>query len=176
MPSKSRCTNWLACLLFVLGGFVTLPAWADSSGDGYTCTTQSDGTISCTGTKGPSGDPASSSSTGGSSSSGSGTGVVSGLTGWFSTTLPNFFRSLVKLIKDIPISILGAVLSLVSTIVDAIPVPDFMKDFSLGQLLGSAGSDVGFFMSALRISDGFVVVGAAYAFRLLRKLLTLFQW
>jgi hypothetical protein len=60
--------------------------------------------------------------------------------------------------------------------ISAIPVPDFIANNSMGSLLGQTGPIVGFFMTELNIGQALTLVGAGYAFRLLRKFLTLFQW
>lgn len=71
---------------------------------------------------------------------------------------------------------IAAILSLFALVVAAIPVPDFIKTYSLGTLLSAAGPDVGWFLNTLKIAQGLAIVGSGYAFRLLRKFLTLFQW
>ncbi|WP_369929324.1 hypothetical protein [Xanthomonas sp. NCPPB 2632] len=139
-----------------------------NNGTGYTCTTLSTGELSCKGTS-------SSGGSGGISSS-SGGGFVSKLTGWASGAMSAGFSSLVALLKDIVVAIISAILSLFALVIAAIPVPDFLKQYSLGALLAAAGPDVGWFLTTLKIAQGLLTIGAGYAFRLLRKFLTLFQW
>ncbi|TCV97742.1 hypothetical protein EC912_101759 [Luteibacter rhizovicinus] len=189
----------------VLTVFVPSVARADvpANGPGYTCAMEPDGVIKCTdgslgGTGqtcvvdkdtgkqvctntggGTGGGTGGTGGTGGGSSGGgtsTGTGFVSKITGWFSGAMSSFFSGIVALLKDMLVLFFGAVLALFAVIVEAIPVPDFIKTYSMGALLSAAGPDVGYFLNVLRIGQSLSIIGAAYAFRLLRKLLTLFQW
>lgn len=151
-----------------------------NNGSGYTCTTKATGEMVCVGNGstggGTGGGSTGGGSTGGSTGGSSGPGWLSKMTGWFSGALSNFFASIVAFFKDLLVGMFSALLALFSAIVDAIPVPDFIKTYSMGAILSHAGPDLGYFLNILKIGEGFAIIGAAYAFRLLRKLLTLFQW
>jgi hypothetical protein len=90
--------------------------------------------------------------------------------------MSSFFGSLMAFLRDLIVGAVAAILSLFALMVSAIPVPDFIKTYSLGTLLSAAGPDVGWFLNTLKIAQGLAIVGSGYAFRLLRKFLTLFQW
>lgn len=141
----------------------------DNNGSGYTCTTKPSGELVCVGNGSGGGG-------GGSGGGGAAGGFVSKITQWSSGAMTSAGHSIVSLIKDAVVWVISRILDLFALIVSAIPVPDFMSQYSLGNLLSLAGPDVGWFMVILRIPECFVVIGSGYAFRLLRKLLTLFQW
>jgi hypothetical protein len=106
----------------------------------------------------------------------SGTGWLSKLTGWIANVVHTFFVAIVQVLKDLVTYVLSTILDLVADAISSISPPDFLTNYSMGALLGQAGPIVGFFLSQLRVGEGLAIVGAGYAFRLLRKFLTLFQW
>jgi hypothetical protein len=128
-------------------------------------------------------------STGGSSGLGSGlgsvnsspqpstgTGWLSRLTGWIAYAINAVFDAIATFLRDLIISIFSNVMQLVLLMINAIPVPPFLTNYSMSSILGGTGSMVGFFMSELNIGPSLALIGAGYVFRLLRKFLTLFQW
>lgn len=158
----------------------------DSGGQvGVNCDYDSTGSLNCT-------NSGSSNNVGGSGSGGNisggagnapngsnsvtGGGWLDKLTGWIANAIHSVFQAVVSLLKDMLVAAFAALLALVVLIVQAIPVPDFLKNFSMASILGGAGPIVGFFMSELNIGIALGMIGAGYAFRLLRKFLTLFQW
>lgn len=105
-----------------------------------------------------------------------GTGWLSKMTAWIANVVHTLFVALVQVLKDFVTYILGVILDLVATAIDSISPPAFLTNYSMGALLGQAGPVVGFFLVQLQIGPGLALIGAGYAFRLLRKFLTLFQW
>lgn len=197
---------WLCLVLALFFVSASLPrsAVAQSSGSGVTCSTIG-GVYTCTqnGTGGQvcvtdvsSGTQTcqnltsgGSSSSGGSGSLGTGlgstqqspgggpgTGWLSKLTWWFSYAIQTLFYALVAFLKDLVTYLLGVILSVVSSAISAIGVPSWISQYSLGGLLGNAGGAVMYFAALLMIPQGFTLLAAGYAFRLVRKVLTLFQW
>lgn len=140
-----------------------------NNGDGYTCTTKPTGELECVGNGNGDGN----NNTGGGSS---GPGFVTKITSWGSGAVSSAGKSFVALIKDGVVWLVSAILGVFAAAIAAIPVPDFIKNYSLGTLLSSAGPDVGWFLNTFKVAQGLTVIGAGYAFRLLRKFLTLFQW
>ncbi|THD06473.1 hypothetical protein B1991_12955 [Rhodanobacter lindaniclasticus] len=86
------------------------------------------------------------------------------------------FAAFAAFLKDLVTYILAAVLGIVALAISSIPVPDWIANNSMGSLLGQTGSIVGFFMVQLKIPAALSLIGAGYAFRLVRKFATLFQW
>lgn len=108
--------------------------------------------------------------------SAAGSGWLSKLTHWGSSSITTFFAGLAGLLKDLVMYLIAQVLALVAVVVAAIPVPDWLTGNSLGTLLGQTGAITGYFMSVLNVPAGLALLGGGYTFRLLRKFLTLFQW
>lgn len=158
----------------------------DSGGEvGIQCTYDSSGSLNCqnTGTSNNVGGTG----TGGNASGGfgnvtngsnalTGGGWLDKLTAWIANAIHAVFQALVSLLMDMLIAVFVAVFTLVELIVNSIKPPAFLSTYSLGALLGQTGSIVGFFMYELNIGIALGMIGVAYAFRLLRKFATLFQW
>lgn len=105
-----------------------------------------------------------------------GTGWLSRITGWLSYALNTLFAAIAQLAKDLVTYVIGAVLGLVANAIASIQVPSWITNNSMGTLLSQAGPVAGFFMAKLQIPAALGIIGLGYAFRLLRKFLTLFQW
>lgn len=105
-----------------------------------------------------------------------GTGWLSRLTGWFAYAINALFQAIAGLIRDMVVNIMSNILQLVLLMISAIPVPDFLKNYSMGGVLGNAGPIVGFFCAQLQVPAALGLIGVGYVFRLTRKFLTLFQW
>ena len=106
----------------------------------------------------------------------SGTGWLSRITGWLAYALNVLFSAIVQVLKDLVTFVLAVVLGVVLLAIQAIPVPDWISGHSLGTSLGQLGPIVGFFMSTLQVPAALALIGSGYAFRLLQKFVTLFQW
>lgn len=105
-----------------------------------------------------------------------GTGWLSRITGWLSYALNSLFSAIAQFFKDLVTYSLAVVLGVFALAVTSIPVPDWIAGNSLGSMLGQTGAVVGFFMVQLQIPAALGLIGAGYAFRLIRKFATLFQW
>ena len=103
-------------------------------------------------------------------------GWLSKLTWWFSYAISTFFNGLVGFLKDLVTYVLSTVLSLIASAISVIGVPSWLKNYSLGNVLGQTGAVTLFFMGQLQIPISLGLIGAGYAFRLVRKFLTVFQW
>lgn len=154
-----------------------------SDGGGSVCITDSDGNQSCLNGDGHFGGGGSGVPLGkglgvvtGTPSQTTGTGWLSRITGWFSYAFNTLFGAIAAFFKDLVTFAIASVLGIFALAISALPVPSFIANNSLGSLLGQTGSIVGFFMVQLQIPAGLGLIGAGYAFRLLRKFATLFQW
>ena len=94
---------------------------------------------------------------------------------WLLSLVKQLLKDVVDLLVDVFIKILDFVLTALLTIIQAIPVPQFMTD-GLQGILSSLPSEVWFFLSHMHIAQCFAVLTAAVTFRLARKVATLFQW
>lgn len=102
--------------------------------------------------------------------------ITKSVTDWLVELVKSFFNALFEFFQDVLIWCLDAVLSVVATLVEAIPVPDFMGSGGLGSLFGQLDGSVLYFVDRLNVAEGLAMIGAAVAFRLARKAATLFQW
>lgn len=100
---------------------------------------------------------------------------MSAFADWLLQLVKDAIKAAWDFITDIFISVLDLVLQAVLALLSALPVPSFMSG-GLSSALGQISGDVWYFASHFRISECFAILGAAVAFRLARKALTLFQW
>ena len=103
-------------------------------------------------------------------------GWLTDLTNWLAAQIHAVWDALVLLAQDLALFLMEAVMDLSATAIEAIPVPDFIAQVSIGQFLAAAGPEVQWVLVKFRIAEGLGFIAAGYAFRLLRKLLTLGQW
>ena len=202
MRSVSLCTSWAGFLLvlaLLVGVAVPQTAVAQISVPGVTCTLVDGVTVCNQGSPPPQGVCVTSGgvqtclASGGGTTSGpapapglgkaaqsptqsTGTGWLSRLTGWIAYAIQAVFTALITLLRDIVTYAIAAVLAIFSAAIDNIQAPTWLSQYSLGTMLGNTGSVMGFFMQQLNIGAALGLVGAGYAFRLLRKFVTLFQW
>lgn len=101
---------------------------------------------------------------------------LSGLTDWFVVLFQGLWNDGVEFLNDFWIGVVQQILSIIANMIVSIPVPSFISNYSLGQLILSIPPDVLYFVSYLRLSESFALIGAGVSFRLARKVLTLFQW
>ncbi len=78
--------------------------------------------------------------------------------------------------NDMILKFLKKVLEIVAELVKDIPVPDWMADYSVGHLFSYLSPSLGYFVDRLGFSTGIMLLGAGYAFRVVRKLATALQW
>lgn len=94
---------------------------------------------------------------------------------WLLELAKKVFVALWDFVTDILLDILDAFLSVIATAVAAIPAPSFISS-GLQGAINAIPSDVWFFASHFRLGECLALFGAAVAFRLARKAITLFQW
>lgn len=101
---------------------------------------------------------------------------IDDLTNWLREQLQSLWDGFVEFMTDFIVMMIEGATDTVLAIIDLLPVPDFLATYSLCALLNAAGPEVGYFLQTFRIAEGLALLAAGYGFRLLRKLLTLFQW
>ena len=102
--------------------------------------------------------------------------ALSALAKWLNDAFVAVFVALWQITEDLMIDGLDLFLQGVSAVLSALPTPTFLNGVSLQSLFGQLGSDMLFFFGQFRIGDAIALVGAAFAFRIARKVVTLFQW
>jgi hypothetical protein len=98
------------------------------------------------------------------------------LTDWFQDLLKKIFDAVLDFFHDIFIWCVELVLGAISSLVSSIPVPDFLTNNSMGDLINQLPSFALYVASAMAIPQAFLIILSGVSFRLLRKLLTLGQW
>lgn len=104
------------------------------------------------------------------------TGWLSRLTWWIAYALRQVVVALMTFLRDLVTFVFVVIFGIISSAIAQIGVPSWLSQYSLGSILGQTGQVLGFFLVQLRVPEGFALIGSGYAFRLLRKFLTLFQW
>lgn len=103
-------------------------------------------------------------------------GWLQDITDWLREQIVAVWNAFAAFVKDMLVALVEVVLDLGATVIEAIPVPDFVSEYAISSLLSNIGSDLMWFMGALRVGEGIALLGLGYAFRLVRKALTLGQW
>ena len=94
---------------------------------------------------------------------------------WLLDLIKALFKAGLDFLKDVFIAIVKMVLGLIGDVIAAIPTPEFTTN-SLGSMFSKLDPMVLYFVSHLNLTACFGVLAAAFAFRMARKVVTLFQW
>lgn len=103
-------------------------------------------------------------------------GWLNDLQDWLLGVLHSIWSAFVDFIKDMFLAGLEFALQTALWVLNAIPVPDWLTQYSLSTLLGGAGPTVGWLATRLRLSEALGIVAMGVSFRLVRKVLTLGRW
>ena len=103
-------------------------------------------------------------------------GWLTKLTDWFREQIIAFFTALQAMLEALFMVWLKQSTEVATYIIGALPVPDFLANYSLCTLLSQTGPTVGWLLNTFRIGEGLGLIAAGFSFRLVRKLATLFQW
>ena len=98
------------------------------------------------------------------------------LTKWLWEVVKAVWQSVVDFVDDLFVTILEKTLAVVFHALNIVSIPDFMRDHSIGALLGEAGSTILWFVHILRINDALMVIGVAMIFFVKRKLMLSRSW
>lgn len=101
--------------------------------------------------------------------------MLNQFTSWLLDLVHQVFSSLWDFVVDAFINIVDLILGAVVALFALIPVPDSLRS-GLGALWGQLDPGIVYIVSAIGLPQVLAMFGAAYAFRLARKVLTLFQW
>lgn len=96
-------------------------------------------------------------------------------TAWLLTIIKGLFSAVWTFVQDAFIAIAEMVTGVLATLLALIPVPPFMAD-GLQSLFNGLGGDVLWLCVQFGVPEALGIIGAGYAFRLTRKVVTLFQW
>lgn len=97
------------------------------------------------------------------------------ITSWLLSLVRMVFRDLWDFVQDSLIELLDLFLKALVLVVGSIPVPSFVQG-GLGSLFGGLDPHILYFVTMFGVPQALGLFGAAFAFRLARKVVTLFQW
>jgi len=103
-------------------------------------------------------------------------GWLTDLTKWLWDALKAFFAALVDFFNDLFVLVLDQICDAMLYVLSLLGLPDFMKDNSIGGMLGNAGSTILWFAELFQIGPSMVMIGVAIIFYLLRRILTVGIW
>ena len=98
------------------------------------------------------------------------------LTNWLAQLVKDIWQSLVDFLAAYLVNWVSTLCDLFATAIESIPVPDFLTTYSMDGLLSQTGPTVTWLVGEFKIGQCLAIIGAGFAFRLLRKLFTLGQW
>lgn len=101
--------------------------------------------------------------------------MLAEFTAWLLGLVQSFFSALWSFVVDAFIALVELIVSAVVGLLSLIPVPAFLAG-GLQSLFGALDPGILYLASASGIPAALAILGAGYAFRLGRKVVTLFQW
>ncbi|BEP55222.1 hypothetical protein GmRootV118_24660 [Variovorax sp. V118] len=96
-------------------------------------------------------------------------------TDWLLKLIEKLFLAVWNFLTDIFVSLLGEVLDAFVSLIASIPMPGWLTG-GLGGVFGSMDGGVIWVVTQCGIPGALAIIGGGYAFRMLRKIFTLFQW
>lgn len=101
--------------------------------------------------------------------------MLQAITQWFFDLVVKVFSALWNFLVDMAIALADLILSALVALLGAIPVPDFLSA-GLNSLFSQLDPGILWLTSAVGVPQALAFYGAAYLFRIARKVVTLFQW
>ena len=101
--------------------------------------------------------------------------MLTDFTTWLLALIGSVFTDLWHFVKDAIISVFDLVTQAAVAIISAIPVPGWLSG-GLSGLWGNLDGSTQWLLGQAGVPAGLAIIGAGFAFRLTRKLLTLGQW
>ncbi|WP_454763090.1 DUF2523 family protein [Cupriavidus campinensis] len=102
--------------------------------------------------------------------------AISAFGAWLLSLVVKAFTAIWDLCTDLVINVADLFLTALAALIGAIPAPDFLTQHSLQSAFSQMSGDVLFFLGVFNIGPGIAMLGSAFAFRMARKVVTLFQW
>lgn len=101
---------------------------------------------------------------------------LSSITAWVIALVKAIWSDFTDFLNDFWILVAETVLTAIAATIASIPAPAFLSSYSLGGLLSDLPSSLLYFVGHLQIPEAFALLGMGFTFRMVRKLITLFQW
>lgn len=102
--------------------------------------------------------------------------AISAFAQWVLSLVVKAFAALFDLLGDVLLACVDGFLHAIAVLYVAIPAPTFLQGSSLQSLFGGISPDVLYFFGVFNIGPGITLLGAGFGFRMMRKIVTLFQW
>lgn len=96
-------------------------------------------------------------------------------TDWLWSLVVAAFTAAWQFVQDAFIAAFGLVVNAFVSLIAAIPVPTFISG-GLGSVWGDMDPGILYLLTAAGVPIALAIIGSGYAFRMLRKFFTLFQW
>lgn len=101
--------------------------------------------------------------------------MLAEFTAWLLSLVAKIFTALWSFIVDAFVNAVELLVNAIVGLLSLIPVPEFMQ-LGLQTIFVQLDSGVAYMVSASGLPIGLGLIGTGYAFRLVRKVATLFQW
>jgi hypothetical protein len=101
---------------------------------------------------------------------------ISDFTQWLVDLVKAFIKAIWDFCVDVIIELVDLLLSAFALLLDKLPAPDFLSQYGFGSIICNIDSSILFFVNIVRIPEGLGLLALGFAFRMLRKVFTLFQW
>jgi hypothetical protein len=101
--------------------------------------------------------------------------MLAEFTAWLLSLVVRFFSTLWDFVTDAFVNVLDMYLSALVGLFGLIPVPAFMAD-GLQSFFSALDPGIVYFANSTGLFAGLGMVGAAYVFKLSRKVVTMFKW
>jgi hypothetical protein len=88
----------------------------------------------------------------------------------------SLFADLVEFLTDLPKKAFEGILDALASLIEAIPVPEFIQTNGLQTAVSALPESVQYCLFQSGMAPALAVLSLGFAFRMTRKLLTLFQW
>lgn len=103
-------------------------------------------------------------------------GPVEDVTNWLREQFVALWNAFMDFMHDLVVFAIETTLELVRVIVYALPSLDFLSGLTVCTILSNAGPWAKWAIVTFHLAESFVLLSGALVFRLLRVILTLFQW
>ncbi|MGN7875899.1 hypothetical protein ACTJKJ_20260 [Roseateles sp. 22389] len=96
-------------------------------------------------------------------------------TTWLLALLKQLFKDLWQFVIDLLLTVFEQIVNAFVYVVSHLPVPGFLTA-GLGSVFGQLDGSVMYLVTQCGLPAALAVIGSGYAFRIVRKFATLFQW
>ncbi len=103
-------------------------------------------------------------------------GWLTDLTDWIRDLVESVMGQLMAYFTDLFQLWFAAAIDTALLILNAVPFPDFLSGVSICGILSGGGPIVGWAISTMQVPAGVALIAAGFAFRMGRKVFTVFQW